>query len=105
MLFAATYVGGVFKSSSGGGSWSGVNTGLPNYSGVKVVAIDPQTPATLYAGTSGRGVFKSVNAGGSWGADNSGLTASGVWALAIEPGRAAGREAGRLGGGGGKRRG
>ena len=43
--------GGVFKSIDGGGSWSSVNTGLPN-AFVRSLAIDPTTPATIYAGTS-----------------------------------------------------
>src|SRR2546430_6969673 len=30
------------------------------------LAIDPQTPSTLYAGTSGRGVFQSTDGGASW---------------------------------------
>src|SRR5439155_1654570 len=86
-LYAATNFGaGVFKSSDGGGSWSAVNTGLPtfNYSYVSALAIDPQTPATLYAETEG-GVFKSTNTGGSWNAVNTGLTATPVGALAIDP--------------------
>ena len=48
------------------------------------LAIDPQTPATLYAGTGG-GVFKSSDGGGSWTAINSGLTSFDVVALAIDP--------------------
>src|SRR5205807_9211166 len=80
---AATYCG-IFKSTTGGGSWSAANTGLPTLF-VLALAIDPQTPATLYAGTAGGGVFKSANAGGSWGAVNTGLTASRVRALAIDP--------------------
>src|SRR5438445_4963299 len=48
-LYAGTYRSGVFKSTDGGGSWSAVNTGLPNLN-VFSLAIDPQTPATLYVG-------------------------------------------------------
>src|SRR2546422_5588025 len=34
------------------------------------LAIDPETPATLYAGTFTGGVFKSTNGGGRWSAVN-----------------------------------
>jgi len=52
---------------------------------IQALAIDPQTPATLYAGTYGGGVFKSSNGGGSWSAVNTGLTNTNVHALAIDP--------------------
>src|SRR5207249_4971393 len=77
-LYAGTFGEGVFKSTDGGGSWNAVNTGLPTYpagdhyphTNVEALAIDPQTPTTLYAGTYG-GIFKSVNGGGDWSAVNS----------------------------------
>jgi hypothetical protein len=46
----------VFKSTDGGGTWSAVNNGLTN-AYVWALAIDPQTPSTLYTGTEGGGVF------------------------------------------------
>ncbi len=52
---------GVFKSTNGGASWSGINAGLTD-SSVFALAMDPSTPSTLYAGTLG-GVFKSTDAG------------------------------------------
>jgi hypothetical protein len=52
---------------------------------VSALAIDPDTPRTLYAGGSG-GVFKSTDGGDTWGAANAGLpTTDAVWALAIDP--------------------
>jgi hypothetical protein len=50
-LYAGTDVG-VFKSTTGGDSWTAVNEGLTN-SFVLALAIDPITPTTLYAGTYG----------------------------------------------------
>src|SRR5207245_2391393 len=81
------------KSTDGGGSWSAVNTGLPNYpyypdhpyypvTGVYPLAIDPHAPTTLYAGTDGGGVYKSTYGGESWSAN--GLNAE-VLVLAIDP--------------------
>ena len=52
---SSTRIGGVFKSTDGGQSWSALNAGLTT-SRVWHLAIDPQTPTTLYAGTS-MGVF------------------------------------------------
>src|SRR5262249_20651186 len=42
--------GGVFKTTDGGASWSGANSGLPGY-GVTAIVIDPQNAGTIYAGT------------------------------------------------------
>ncbi len=49
------------------------------------VAIDPQTPSTLYVGTEAEGIFKSVNGGLSWNAVNDGLPDTIVYTLAIDP--------------------
>ncbi|HEY7189415.1 MAG TPA: hypothetical protein VH436_22815, partial [Vicinamibacterales bacterium] len=38
------------------------------------IAVDPQTPSTLYAGTKG-GVFKSTDGGSEWSPVNAGLPA------------------------------
>src|SRR5207244_3960097 len=46
-LYAGT-LGGVFKSTDAGSSWT--NTGLTY---VHALAINPSTPTTLYAGTDG----------------------------------------------------
>jgi len=61
-----------------------MNIGLTNTE-VRALAINPQTPDTLYAGTWGGGVFKSTNGGMDWTAVNIGLTNLEVWALAIDP--------------------
>src|SRR5439155_1064824 len=87
--------GVVNKSTDGGGSWSAANTGLPNYSYLTALAIDPQTPATLYATTydpqptPAGVVFKSNDGGGRWSAVNTGLTNLYGRALAIDPQRPA----------------
>jgi len=66
---------------------------------IRVLAIDPATPTTLYAGTYGGGVFKSANGGASWSAVNSGLTSLAVLALAIDPATPTTLYAGTSGGG------
>ena len=65
-----------------------MSEGLPDES-VWALAIDPQTPATLYAGTAA-GVYKTTDGGGLWKAASSGLPSRGddyawIWALAIDP--------------------
>ncbi len=39
----------------------------PEGGNIKTLAINPNTPSTLYAGTGGGGVFKSTNGGGIHG--------------------------------------
>jgi murein DD-endopeptidase MepM/ murein hydrolase activator NlpD len=84
-LYAGT-VGGVFKSTNGGSSWTATNSSPTN---VNALTIDPLTPDTLYAGTQGlglgTGIFKSTDGGTSWVTINSGLTTLFVVALAIDP--------------------
>jgi photosystem II stability/assembly factor-like uncharacterized protein len=52
---------------------------------VRALAINPQTPSTIYAGTNGGGVFRSINGGDDWTQINRGLTFPNVTALAINP--------------------
>jgi hypothetical protein len=71
-VYAGTGDRGVLKSADGGATWTAVNSGLTNHlealgvhAGVRVVALDPIAPATVYAGTVA-GVFKSTDAGENW---------------------------------------
>jgi photosystem II stability/assembly factor-like uncharacterized protein len=82
-IFAGT-VHGIVKSTNGGESWSGANTGLTD-STIYTLAIDPITPSTLYAVTF-RGIFKSTNGGETWNAINTGFP-SDIWfdSLVIDP--------------------
>lgn len=81
---------GIFKTTDGGLTWRPINTGLINLH-VNALAIDPQTPTTLYLGTRewpGQvhgGVFKSIDGGNTWHAMNAGLTDFNIIALAIDP--------------------
>jgi photosystem II stability/assembly factor-like uncharacterized protein len=64
--------GGVFKTINGGEGWLPASSGLPDV-GVMALAIDSQTPGTLYASTLKSGLFKSTDGAKSWSAVNSGL--------------------------------
>ncbi len=82
------YRPGVFKTSDGGASWSGVSSGLwdiTTFGTVSALAIDPQNPGTVYAGAFG-GVFKTTNGGSSWNPKNTGLPCcASAAALVIDP--------------------
>lgn len=78
-LFAATWGGGVFRSTDNGTSWTPVNSGLTNTTVLSLVV----NGTNLFAGTDGGGVFLSANNGTTWTAVNSGLPANTqVWSLA-----------------------
>ena len=72
----------ISSNSFGNNQW--INIG-PEGGSIYTLAINPQTPDTLYAGTSGGGVFKSINGGTNWTAMNTGLTNTNIRALAINP--------------------
>jgi photosystem II stability/assembly factor-like uncharacterized protein len=52
---------------------------------IRVVAIDPVTPETLYAGSDDRGIFRSTDGGRNWQAASKGLPAAAIRALVIDP--------------------
>ena len=72
---ARPFQAAVYKSTDGGAHWTASNID-PAVFVVTVVAVDPQTPTTVYAGTSGFdvwGVFKSVDGGIHWNPSNAGF--------------------------------
>jgi photosystem II stability/assembly factor-like uncharacterized protein len=84
-------LGGVYKSTNSGLTWTAAKDGLPDSSwsppafpGVNSMAIDPQAPDTLYAGGGGHGIYKTIDGGASWFV--TGLTSgSGPW-IVVDPG-------------------
>ena len=65
--------GGVFKSTNGALNWRAVNDGLPHFSVVLALAVDPVAPNIVYAGSESEGVFKSTNATMTWQQASDGL--------------------------------
>jgi len=67
--------GGVWKTTSGGASWTPLTDGLPSLAS-GAIALAPSNPAILYLGTGeanfsidsywGAGIFRSVDAGATW---------------------------------------
>jgi photosystem II stability/assembly factor-like uncharacterized protein len=82
LLFILFWLVGSSSAKAGINVWTSI--GLQGES-INTLAIDPQTPTTLYAGANGGGVFKSTDRGSSWSAINRGITYTGINALAIDP--------------------
>jgi len=57
IVYAGIFDGGVYKSTNGGSSWNAINNGLTSLD-VESLAIDSETPQTIYAGTDSGGIFK-----------------------------------------------
>src|SRR4030042_5800282 len=60
IAYASLQLRGIYKTTNGGNTWSGVNTGLTSIYITQIV-IDPGTPSTVYASAIQRG------GGGAWG--------------------------------------
>jgi len=115
-LYAGT-LHGIFKSTDGAKTWRFSGQGLrsrflPGTPGlvssypptVQALAIDPNSPATIYAGTSNGGVFKSTDRGASWNAANQGIPVEpipefslNIRSLAVDPLRPGTLYAGAIG--------
>src|SRR2546427_404071 len=82
MLSVLLLVVSLHRAEAGVNVWT---TNGPHSETINALAIDPQTPTTLYAGTSGHGVFKSADGGGNWSAVNTGLTTpyGAIWVTAL----------------------
>lgn len=79
--------GGPFRSSDGGATFGSVGSGLPSApAAVSVLAVDPQSPDTVYAAyQTNVGVYKSVDGGAHWTPANSGLPQAFLYSLIIDP--------------------
>ena len=69
VLYAGGVRGGIWKSTTGGASWSPLNDFLPNMS-VTSLVFDPTNPNIIWAGTGedviGGGIYRSTDAGANW---------------------------------------
>ncbi|HKQ08116.1 MAG TPA: SBBP repeat-containing protein [Blastocatellia bacterium] len=74
-----------FKTLDGAANWAAMNNGLPVYAEVDALAVDPQTPSTVYAATSPPGVYKSTDGGDTWSTSSNGLPQATLNALAVSP--------------------
>ena len=71
---------GVFKSTDGGNTW----TGISSFNLADSIAIDPQNVNTIYVGVSG-GIYKTNDGGGHWNKLTNGFNSSNVSSIVIDP--------------------
>ena len=85
-VYSGSTPGGVYKTTDGGTSWSLLNADTNVITDVRVVVVDPVTPATVYAGTTYAGILKSTDGGVTWNPMNTGLRMQpSADSLAIDP--------------------
>src|SRR5687767_9973336 len=76
-----------FLGSESQSFWAGPNVWTsigPDGGGVSALAIDPQSPRTIYAATFS-GIFKSTDGGGSWKALSMPISGLNFLTLAVDP--------------------
>jgi photosystem II stability/assembly factor-like uncharacterized protein len=72
-------------TTDSGGNWAPSNVGTANRA-ILVLAIDKNSPSTIYAGTGiNGGIFKSIDGGTTWIALNTGLTNASCAAIVLDP--------------------
>ena len=82
---------GIFKTTDGGESWTGIDTGVPPGAFVSSMVLDPKDPAVIYLAVvfpfaEAGGILKSSDGGKSWRAISTGLPANTpLQSLAIDP--------------------
>jgi len=79
-MFAATYGGGVFRSTDNGAHWSEAKTGLPSD---YVYALGVCGTAVFAGYDAGYGVYRSTDDGVHWTEVNNGLTQRSIGAFAV----------------------
>jgi photosystem II stability/assembly factor-like uncharacterized protein len=88
-LFVGTMLGGVWKSTNRGDTWTDVSIG--SESTVSTLAVSPGDSSTLYAGMQGDGdipgggVWKSMNGGITWVPAATGLPWTDVASVVVDP--------------------
>lgn len=85
IVYAAAGLGGLFKSTDGGGSWQRLPIRPSSLlESVRDVALDPSQPSTLYA-AFGHTVLRSRNGGASFSEVGAAIAATQVHGLAVDP--------------------
>lgn len=80
-IYAATRMGGIFRSTDDGRTWTRANTGLPKKTDFQAVAVSGEY---LFAGGVERGIFRSADGGATWEEANTGMPeGSSVWRFAV----------------------
>jgi photosystem II stability/assembly factor-like uncharacterized protein len=79
-----TPIGGVYKTSDGGETWSLKVNDLPQSVAFSIV-IDPRNSDVLYIGLSEGGVYKSTDAAENWNISSQGISQTYIKGLAVDP--------------------
>lgn len=74
--------GMALKSTDAGATWDPLDSLIPF--DVNTLALDPQSPATIYAGTDGGGILKTSNSGVAWTSVGAGLPSSKISAVVLD---------------------
>jgi photosystem II stability/assembly factor-like uncharacterized protein len=83
IVYAAT-VGGLFKTTDGGGSWKALGTFRKT--DIRAVTLDRSDPKKVYVGIQNGGVFRSADGGATWHKMAAGMNPNeSVWALVVDP--------------------
>src|SRR6266508_2470960 len=88
VIYAAANNGaGVFKSANGNGTYTPINTGLPNRTPTYIVVhpTDANTAFVMFSGFGGGHVFKTTNGGTSWSNISGNLPDIPVNAIVLDP--------------------
>ncbi len=77
VLFAATYLRGIYSSSDTGNTWTAINNGFP----AKYAYYLATDGSNIFAGTYLDGLFRSTDMGNNWLPINNGLTELSIMAI------------------------
>lgn len=64
-IYAAAYLGGIYRSDNRGDHWVFANNGIPRDKALRSLVVDPQNPDVVLAGVEGE-VYRTDNAGLDW---------------------------------------
>jgi len=94
VMYAGADIGGVWKTTNGGNSWTNVTPDLA-FPAMRTLVLDPVNPNIVYASTYstyGTQLLRSPDAGGSWQAvplkDDAGRAVTVLYKVLIDPRRA-----------------
>jgi photosystem II stability/assembly factor-like uncharacterized protein len=83
VVYAASNLGGVFRSEDAGTNWKAANGGLTDLR-IQCLAVSPADPGTVYAGAQAGG-FKTTDSGATWTPLGGGFPAARISSIAIDP--------------------
>ena len=83
-VYVGAGTGGLYRKAPGDDQWEELTNGLPQVPEVRVIAIHPLRPETVFAGTQD-GLYRSGSRGDHWRRLNMPVTGSVVWSMLFRP--------------------